>query len=539
VAAPNASWSKLQRGVGGAAGILPPSLPGVIVALADLDPQIAAELDGSAPLYGAVSGDLADPSFVFAMKLVDPRRARMTLLGDGGRSTKEIQVGGDAGAATSVTLVPSRPSTSPELALAISRSGYLLIARNAHGTAASGEALGHLAPYVTRTLPARPPPGDVAAIVEIPRRTLRSKLLPKIEELWKEGTSFLLGQDARARAERGRPPDFGDPAPIVAALDAAVGRRLAVLGDLEHVRVAVDVTDDASSVTFALTPNRERGGPARRWVDGMSTGDAAAIEALPATSLVALSVRDRESERAEQAHEMESAIVSALGSRLKEPHKLHEVIDAMTRSRDESFSLAYGMGDPPGLVLRAPVRDGDAAKRAIRGAVDLARGEPFKEFFRIRDISSTEEASGLGTISITTFSLQDKSSNEKHIKTDAGAPSGKAARSVGVANVLEHAGGTSVLLLGVGAEASTAVQRGARPDRTLADERAITRFTSALGTDASTILVAQPLRIDPKRSSVPTSPISVAVGRRGTDAFIRVDISDALLREAVRWQMGF
>ena len=40
VASPNTSWAKLQRGVGGAVGILPATLPGMIVSLTDLDPAL-------------------------------------------------------------------------------------------------------------------------------------------------------------------------------------------------------------------------------------------------------------------------------------------------------------------------------------------------------------------------------------------------------------------------------------------------------------------------------------------------------------------
>ena len=37
---------------------------------------------------------------------------------------------------------------------------------------------------------------------------------PKLDALWKDGKSFLLTQDERMRSERGRAPDFGDPAAI-------------------------------------------------------------------------------------------------------------------------------------------------------------------------------------------------------------------------------------------------------------------------------------------------------------------------------------
>ncbi|HVJ91770.1 MAG TPA: hypothetical protein VM580_18340, partial [Labilithrix sp.] len=60
-----------------------------------------------------------------------------------------------------------------------------------------------------------------------------------------------------------------------------------------------------------------------------------------------------------------------------------------------------------------------------------------------------------------------------------------------------------------------------------------------IGSDATTVIVAQPLRLDPKRANLPAAPLGIAVGRKGHDAFVRVDVADALLREAARLQMGF
>jgi hypothetical protein len=85
---PNASWAKLQRGIGGPAGILPASAGGIVCAAAGLDPSIASEVDGVAPAYGALAGDPANASFVLALKLVDLRKARGALVdGDTARYT--------------------------------------------------------------------------------------------------------------------------------------------------------------------------------------------------------------------------------------------------------------------------------------------------------------------------------------------------------------------------------------------------------------------------------------------------------------------
>jgi hypothetical protein len=531
VAAPNAVWTKLQRGVGGAAGILPATLPGVLILLADLEVTLANELDGTAPMYGAAAGDPADFGLVLAMKLVDPRRARSMLVGDGdaGRFVAREEAG-------MTVLVPmSSRSTDRRFEVAITKNGYLLLGRRSAD-------LQRLGPYVTRTLPSRTLPAE-AAVLEVPRSALQALLKPRLEGAWKEGRSFLLAQDERMRLERGRAPDFADPAAIVAALDAMLARRIAIVGDLERVRIALDVAEDAAVLTATLAPTSDPASEAKKWIDTMKVGDASPLLELPAVSTLALSTRDSEAERAEQASALEKAVASSLGPRLKEPEKLREVFDAITKSRDEAIALAVGLEEPAGLFLRARVRDGDAANKAIRGGFELAKIAPFKEMLRAKNVtSSREELPGLGTADVLTL-LRDPPMDHKpppvlfRSAQDAGPPraSGAPIGSLGVAWLISE----GKLSLGAGAEPAVTLKIGARTDKKLADEPSLARFLSAIGNDASTIVVGQPLRLDPKRASLPTSPLAIAVGKKGGDAFVRVEVSAGLLREAARWHMGF
>ena len=110
---------------------------------------------------------------------------------------------------------------------------------------------------------------------------------------------------------------IGDPAAIVAALDGIVGRRFDVLRDLDRVRVTLDVTDDAAILDATLTPSSGApGGAARSWVDGMKLGDASAALSLPASSALAVSFRDAEAARIEQAKNLETQVAAAVGTRL-------------------------------------------------------------------------------------------------------------------------------------------------------------------------------------------------------------------------------
>lgn len=526
VASPNASWGRLQRGVGGAAGILPTTLPAVLIALTGLDPRLATELDGTSPMYGAVAGDPADPGVALAMKLVDARRARALFAGGEGAPYTARDAGG-------ITLLD--PATEAkgrgagvEIAIAIAPNGYLLAARRQ----ADVERLG---PYVTRTLPARTLPAE-SAVLDVPRAALKTLLEPKLEALWKDGKAFLLAEDERARAARGRAPDFADPAAIVAAVDAVLARRLAILGDLEGVRIGLDVGDEATVITATLKP-REGEGPARAWIASMSVGDASEVLALPATSLLALSSREGEAERVDQAAKLEEAVASSLGPRLKEPSRLHEAFASIAKARGDSLAVALDLEGAASVLVRAPVRDGDAADAAVRGALDLARVEPFRDLLGVRGVSSgAEELPGLGKVSTMTITRAPREAKEGALDRARGEPARGAPRApspIGFAWTVERASGS--LALGAGAEPVATLRTGVRPERKLGDEPSVTRFASALGGEAATIVVAQPLRLDPSRASAPAAPLGIAVGRRGGAAFVRLDVATELLRGATRW----
>jgi hypothetical protein len=533
VTVPNSSWGKLQRGIGGAAGILPATLPGVIVALSEVDVALGDELDGTAPMYGVAAGDPADPAFALAIKLVDPRRARgLFAEGDTARYTGKQAAG-------MTLLVPNRASPRDHrFEVAITNNGYLLMGK----TAAD---LTRLGPYTTRTLPSRPLPAESAAALDVPRSALQTLLKPKLESLWKEGKAFLLAQDERMRAERGgRAPDFGDPAAIIAALDAVLSPRVAIVGDLDHVRVALDIVDDAAVLTATLAPASGPANEARNWIDSMKLGDAAPVLSLPAATALAFSTRDGEPERVEQAKTLERAIASSLGPRLKDPGKLHDVVEAMTKARDDSFALALDLDEPSGLLLRFPVRDANAQNKAIRGVFDLTRAEPFKDILHVRDVkSATELLPGLGKVDVLTLVRGDapkpgarsNAGGPRRAAPDAGAPPGKPPAGFGAAWAIDH----NALALALGPEPVVTLKINGKPDKRLADEPALRRFTTALGSNASTIIIGQPLRLDPKRANLPTAPLGIGVGKKGSDAFVRVDIPTGLLREAVRWQMGF
>ena len=526
---PNASWSKLQRNVGGAFGILPASASGTICMAAGLDPYIASEIDSTAPIFGALAGDPANAGFVIAMKLLDLRKARAVLV-DG--ETSRFTPKEDAGV---TELVPKGESPGAGFIIGLSANGYVLVARRA-------EDLVTLGPYATRTLPRKSLPSSGAVVLDVPRTALGSVMKPRLDDLWATAKGFLLTEDQAMRHRHGgRAPDYGDPKAIVGVVDTWVTKRIAVVGDLEKMRIAFDVVEDGVSVVSTMTPVTG-GGPARKWTDAMKLGDTAPLAALPATTAAALIMRDGEEERAGQATAIEGLITSALGARIADgdAKKLHDVFQDFTKARGEVFSSGVIWDEPRGLYLRAPVRDSDAASRAVRGALDLAKVAPFKELFHMRDVtSSTEELPGLGKASIATFVREPSRPNDGRAMRaagppgDAGAPRARA-NELGLAWLV----GGDVLSMASGEMPAATLSAAARPERKLADEPAIARSLAVIAGTSSTVLVVQPLRFDAKRANLPAAPLVIALGRKDADATLRIDIANGLLRELARWQMG-
>ncbi len=509
---PNASWTRLQRGVGGAAAILPASAAGILCALTGLDPQLGSEIDGAAGAVGTVVGDPAAPRYLLALKLADPRKTRARLVeGDAARFASR-----DAGNAVELLAKRGGPSL---VALGLSPNGYLLVA----GASADLERLG---PYVTRSL-SRMVSSDAIA-VDIPRAALGSLVTSQLGGLWAKAKAFLLAEDERMRrGHGGREPDHGDPKAIVAALDGWVTRRIAIVSDLEKVHIGIDVSNDGISFAGTMTPLAS-GGAAAKWTDAMAVGDATPVANLPAASALALLTRDNEADRVDQAREVEKLVTGALGPRLSESaaKRLHTVMEDNGKARADLLTAAVLWDDPRGFVLRAPLRDSEAASRCVQGAVDLAGVPPFRTLLRARSVTAvTDDVPGVGKVFLSTILRESRPARaSQHVGNDG----------LGVAWKIQD----GALSLAAGDVPIASLRAVVRPESKLGDDASLGRTIGALGRDASTVLVLQPLRFDPARANLPPAPVVAALGRNGRDATFRLDVAHGLLRELTRRYAG-
>ena len=523
IGTPNASWSRLQRTIGGTLGILPSTAGGILCLAAGLDPLLASEIDGMAPAFAVVAGDAASPHFLYAMKLSDLRKSRAALVDGETARFGSREVGG------MTELVPkSRERPQPGLVLGIAPNGYLLLA-------SASDDLARLGPYVTRTLPKRPLPTDGAIVADVPRGALGTLVKPKLQDGWDHFKEFLLSEDERMRRNHGgRPPDFGDPKAIVAAVDGWVGKRIAIVADLDRLHAVFDVTDDGVALSTSLSPQAT--GPAAEWTSAMVVGDTAALAALPANAALALSVRDSEADRQAQADGVEKLVVDALGPRFADADKpkLHAAATDFTKARGDVLAASLVWDEPQGLALRVPVRDPEAATRAAKESLDLLSSAPLKLLLRARDVTTkTEEAPGLGKVQMATISREPRPGPPPR-GGDAGAGAKGKADELGVASLVE--GGT--LTLAAGELPLFTLNGVVHPSPKLGDDRSVSKSLAALGTGVNAVVVAQPLRLDPMRANLPTAPLLLALSRKDRDAVVRIEVANTLLRELARSQLG-
>jgi hypothetical protein len=96
------------------------------------------------------------------------------------------------------------------------------------------------------------------------------------------------------------------------------------------------------------------------------------------------------------------------------------------------------------------------------------------------------------------------------------------------------------LLVAAGDHAAQLLGGEASPASHLGDDVRVARALSAVGANATFVLLAMPLRLDATKASTDAAraPAVLAWGRKDADLWLRADIADELLREIVRLQAG-
>jgi hypothetical protein len=384
IAAPDLSWRRLQHGLGGATGVLPASLGSLLSSAAGLDARLAAEVNGAAPAYAVVAGKGPSRAWVLAARLVEERRARP--LFEGKDAVFDVADGG-----AGMVLLRARPARASAIAAAYAPGGWIVVG----SSEAAVEALG---PYATRSLAAKPVEAP-SIVVDVPGSAFDGELADRAARSWAGVKDALQHDDAAERAAHGgRAPDFGEPGPIVQALDAWVGNKIAVLRDLAGAHVTIDLRDDDLRSTVLAAP-RAPDGPAKAALGALHPGDALPLARAPRETVLGFVTRDDAPSRAKDADAVEAATTATLGPRLAAGDRkaLHAALGDWSAARDDWFTFALAMtAKDRAAILDVSSSDPARTARGVGELVTLAAHAP-----ALRDpLESWLGASGLAVESV-------------------------------------------------------------------------------------------------------------------------------------------
>jgi hypothetical protein len=515
LATPDALWTRLQRGVGGAAAILPASFAGLVLTFTGVDPTVAFEVDGTKPAFALVAEREAakdraplpadaPPSWALAMPLANARHTEDALLGaDGARYTaKDVAPG--------LRALASKGGAPLTLAVGLAKSGWLIVA-------SSDADLVRLAPYAYRTMPTKPLPQGAPLVAIASHDGLAGPLRVRLAALWnQEKDDLLASADQLQEAHDGGAPDFADPPAILALLDAAVQRRLSMLGDLAELRFELDATADDVRLE-AVAPPTGPDAAAAKALAALSPGDARPLLSLSRDTLVGVLMRDSAAGRAESAEDLATSLERALGGRITpdDAKNLHEGLAGWAKARGDWVVASLG---PTGVLARAPLSSSDGAAQlataSVHELVDLARRPafvgPLRTRLHVRDLSfSTSDVDPGRRATVATFARGNAPSLALAWATADGE--------------IDVAGG--------GGDAVVPALRAARaPSSSFQDDPGAAARLGALGQSATFAVIARP--------SAAAPPLVFAWGRKDGAAWARADVAPALLRDLLRMASG-
>ncbi len=493
---PDTSWGKLQRAVGGSLGLIPSTMGGLVTALGGIDSSLSPEVDGRAPAFVACSGTADDMAWVISLHLRDARHARAEL-GDGGHFRTR-----DAHGMT--ILVPVQ---STQFTVAFDGDRMLLARRESD--------LDALGVYASRTLPKGPVPGN-ALVAEIPRSGMAA-FTGALAGAFKD---LADGARASEKAQRehhgGKQADFADTEAVLGIADEFVGARTKELSDFAHAKLTLDTGDDGVHAVMLVTP-QDGAGPSRDFVSGLAVGDATPLVSSWADARASILVRTTPASRKAHAQVVSDALARALGARLTDTGKkeMGAVLHAWESGVSDALVVSLPSATSGAVLAKVGVSDQKLVKDALVAVPPLLAEKAFAAPLGVtQTVSAKKDITGGGSADVLTWSrVADK---KRGIK----------AAALGVASAMDS--GSAFLALGE--DPLPVLLSGVHPERKLGDDSLLAAPLTALGSEVSVVVLAQPLKLDPGHLGEPAAPGLLALGRRGADALIRVDLSLGLLK---------
>lgn len=505
---PDAFWGRLRKGGGPALARMHDTAAGAILGWAGADPEVATLVAGDHPFHLALGDAAEGVAFALAMKLKDIASVRGALVeGETARYRGEDVEG-------MIRLVPVE-GPAPAFALAISWSGYLVIASSVADLAALG-------PYATRTLPTKALPASSFELRIDPAALVRAG--NNAPDFATKATASL------AATARGVLPPEVDASAVAECFKPGIQDTAATAGDLADARVNADADDAQLDVAATLVPKPGDNG-ARRRLSAMHPASAAALLDAPHDALAALFWSDTAQLRAEDASTLGPCLGKALAPLLGPGGgpKLADLLASWAHGRGD-WETASFVAKPAlaGLVVRAPVADPTAVSTSVRGFVDLASQPALADAIaRLLPLRAgaveTVDVPRVGKAQVVMFPSHPAPSRgtaDPSVVTTDLAPAGLAwavdAKEADIA-----VGVSPKDLLGL-----------ARPAVAFRMTTSVGRAVGALGADASFAAIVVPPGCCTGAGPA-SAPLTLGWGRRGGNGHVTLAIGDEVLGQIV------
>ncbi len=524
LARPDAAWTNVQKQLGTLGAFLPATFAGVVGSVLDLDRELTALVDGASPLYFAVEAPGGSPAgspvkWALALPVNDAARVGALLgaapaTGDGGAVMFYSRGDGGDGAG----------QDSPVVARVLAAPRFLLVASDR-------DAARDLAPYVARVLPTEPllasgADDTRALLLNLPHAALAGPVPALATARWTETRSDLAAQAAAARERHGgRAADFADPDAVLALADDAVTHALALLADLDHALVRVEVGDERVSAQVTMTPVAG-GTVAAPWVQDLSRCDLAPLGAESLDVAAAALVCSRAADRLSFAGTAGAAARAALGTRLAaaDGERLQKALNELAQARGDWLAGALAVGGVVRLDMPAP--DGAAARQAVRTLVDLTH------------------APGLAEPLAANLGVRVRPSLESSAVIERIRPGGGAVTPASILGTVAWRSEVDhpdhlVVAAGAGQDANALV---AAPARTLADDAKLAGLLASLARPAFALVVQPQMATSAVADARPHAALAFACGAVGgssPDAYLRLVADPGLARSFARLAAGF
>jgi hypothetical protein len=535
IATPGATWAKARGTVGQPAMFLPQSFGALATTLIGLPVTIAAEIDEGVPVVGAAVRDgTGAPEVVVGLHVkAGDRFVDQVTRGEGARFNATVD------ATSHITRLTDK--VAPERAkFALGVLGnYLLVA-------AKPADLDAVGPYVVRTLGAARAPRDAAApkedvVIDLPEKALAGPIADQIKQM--RGTVD------------GAPVTL---IPLGAMLDSAA----TLAGDAKGARVTLTFDDAAVHGRAAVTA--KPGGAGSKLVADLAVGDVKPLLDLPDTTTLGLLWRESAKARLDNAPKQADALARLLGAGVTDEDKaaITSALRAESAARGDwqAIGVAFA-GTGPTAMVRAPVEDPEAMRKALKQLVDLSNLAGFKKLVGAMGVTVTTDKVVVENLAADVTRVRLAHGDPKRGKDDKPAksaqdakpakPGGKSdANPAGAANAVDllYFVDANGLFAAAGYDPRDSLRAltKAPGGASLAGSAPVAAALKDVGAEVVFALVADVLRMDAMTSGrmppAASTPVVLAAGRASagaaTELWARFDLPTSVVQQLVQQFMS-